>query len=353
MVILFPFTYTTFASFANLIHEFPLKAKPIQRRKITEKRVNMKYKWFIPLFILVLIMAGCTNSSQQSTDSDAVDESTESESYTVVDDRGVEVTFEQVPETVISLQPSNTEILFALGVGDKVIGVTEYDQYPEEVKAIEVVSDTTMVNTERVVELYPDVVLAYTSGGEAQVEQLEASGLKVFVIESASSIEDVYGDIAQIAEVMGVKEKGDEIVENIKSQFATIQEKTEGIEVKKKVYFEIAPSPDIWSIGSDTFQQELFEAAGIENIYAEQKGWFSVSEEDVIQRNPETIITTVYYTDDPVGEILSRKGWESITAIQNREVYILDADILNRPGPRIAEAAELIAKTIYPEQFEE
>lgn len=309
----------------------------------------MRFKWFMPLFLLVLIIAGCSNSSQETTE----DETTESESYTVVDDRGVEVTFEKIPETVISLQPSNTEILFELGVGDKVIGVTDYDKYPEEVKDIEKVSDTRTVNSERVVELNPDVVFAYTSGGEAQIQQLEASGLKVFVIESASSIEDVYGDIAQIAEVMSVEDKGKEVIESIKARFAAIQEKTKGIDNKKKVYFEISPSPDIWSIGSDTFQQELIEAAGVDNIYADQKGWFSVSEEDVIHRNPEVIITTVYYTDDPAGEILSRQGWESITAIQNGAVYELNADIIDRPGPRIAEATELIAKAIYPELFED
>lgn len=312
----------------------------------------MKFKWCLPFFLLAIILAGCGNSTNHETKI-KTDEKESTNSYTVVDDRGIEVTFEQFPNTVISLQPSNTEILFELGVGEKIIGVTDYDNYPEEAKKIERVSDSETVNTERVVELNPDIVFAYSNTGEAQLEQLESAGLKVFVIEAASSIEGVYKNIAQIAQVMGVEEKGEEVVVNIKKKLASIEEKTANIEQKKNVYFEIAPSPDIWSIGSGTFQHELMKISGINNIYDDQQEWFSVSEEDVINRNPEAIITTVYYTEDPVGEIMSRQGWDTITAVQNGAVYKLDADILDRPGPRIADAAELIAKTIYPDLFEE
>ena len=312
--------------------------------------MKLKRTWLLLPLLFVLALAGCGKDDEAAPKE--TDAKKSGDSYTVVDDRGVEITFDKVPETVISLQPSNTEILFELGVGDKVIGVTDYDKWPEEVQNIEKVSDTINVNLERVIELNPDVVFAYTMGGEEQVEQLESAGLKVFVIQSASSIEDVYGDIGQIAQVMGVEDKGKELVEKIKGQFAELKEKTDKIEQKKKVYFEIAPAPDIWSIGSGTFQQELIEAAGIENIYRDQNGWFSISEEDIINRNPDAIITTVNYGKDPTVEIKSRQGWESVTAIQNGAVYELDANILDRPGPRIAEAAELMAKTIYPEIFE-
>ncbi|MBB5149961.1 MULTISPECIES: ABC transporter substrate-binding protein [Ureibacillus] len=311
----------------------------------------MKRIWFLTV-LLIVILAGCGNNKENGT-SQETDLHKSDYLYTVVDDRGVEIAFEQVPETVVSLQPSNTEILYELGVGDKVIGVTEYDKWPEEVQHVEKVSDITTVNVERVVELNPDVIFAYITGGEEQLEQLESIGLKVFVIKPANSIDDVYGDIQQIAQVMGVEEKGNELVEKIKEQFAVIKEKTASIEQKKKVYFEIAPAPDIWSIGSGTFQQELIEAAGVENIYADQQGWFSVSEEDIINRNPEAIITTVNFSDDPTGEIKSRKGWESVLAVLNNEVYVLNPDILDRPGPRIAEATEIIARAIYPELFED
>lgn len=319
----------------------------------------MKYlnkKWLAPLAISLLLV-GCSDSEENPTSNDVTKttenakSAEESGPYTVVDDRGVEVTFDEVPESIISLMPSNTEILFELGVGDQIIGATDYDTYPEDALKIERVSDSMTINAERIIELQPDVVFAYTAGEEPQVEQLESAGLKVFVIKSASTVADVYGDIEQIGEVLNLEDRADDIVSGIEEKITAIEEKTASIDKKKKVYFEISPAPDIWSIGSGTFQQELITAAGVENLYADQQGWFAVTEEDLITRNPEAIITTVNYSEDPKGEILARQGWSNITAIQNKEVYELNADILNRPGPRIGEAIEQIASTIYPELF--
>lgn len=304
------------------------------------------FKSWIVLLFAALVLVACSNSENSNSENKNT-----TQSYSVVDDRGKEITFDKVPEKIISLQPSNTEILFELGFGDKIVGATEYDLYPEEAKKIERVSDSVKTNNERIIELNPDVVFAYTIGGEEQMEQLENAGIKVFVIKTATSIEDIYSDIKQIAEVMGVKEKGEEVVENIKSQLASIQEKTSQLKEKKKVYFEIAPAPDIWSIGSKTFQQEIIEIAGVENIYKDQEGWFAVTEEDIINKNPDAIVTTVNYTEDPKQEILSRAGWNTITAVKNEDVHLLNGDILDRPGPRIAQAAEQIAKSIYPELF--
>lgn len=311
----------------------------------------MKYfknLWFALLVISLLLVGCASNEETTTTQKDSKNE--QQQSYTVVDDRGIELTFDKVPEKVVSLLPSNTEILFELGAGDKVIGVTQNDTYPEEVLEIEQVADFETVNAERIVEMNPDIIFA-SSSNEGQIEQLESTGLKVFVIESALTIEDVYGDIQQIAQVMDVEEQGQQIVEMIKSQIAAVQEKTATIETKKKVYFEISPAPEVWSVGSNTFQQELMDAAGIENVFSEQEGWFSVTEEDIINVNPEVILTTVNYAENPEAEILSRAGWSTITAIQNKQVYLIDPDIVNRQGPRIGEAIELMAKTVYPELF--
>ncbi|MFP3918986.1 ABC transporter substrate-binding protein [Lysinibacillus telephonicus] len=311
----------------------------------------MKYfknLWFALLVISLLLVGCASNEETTTTQKDSKNE--QQQSYTVVDDRGIELTFDKVPEKVVSLLPSNTEILFELGAGDKVIGVTQNDTYPEEVLEIEQVADFETVNAERIVEMNPDIIFA-SSSNEGQIEQLESTGLKVFVIESALTIEDVYGDIQQIAQVMDVEEQGQQIVETIKSQIAAVQEKTATIETKKKVYFEISPAPEVWSVGSNTFQQELMDAAGIENVFSEQEGWFSVTEEDIINVNPEVILTTVNYAENPEAEILSRAGWSTITAIQNKQVYLIDPDIVNRQGPRIGEAIELMAKTVYPELF--
>ncbi|MCA1066467.1 ABC transporter substrate-binding protein [Rossellomorea aquimaris] len=312
----------------------------------------MKKTWVIRLLLSAILVAftGCSNGEEGTS---TIEVTSPNESYSVTDDRGEEIRFEKIPETVVSLQPSNTEILFALGAGDKVVGTTEFDNYPEEAKEIKRVSDSMTVNAEEVIALKPEVVIAYTTGDDAGVKQLEEAGLTVFVIQSAQTFDDVYGDIEQISKVMGVEEKGAELVEGIKEQISAVKEKVSTLKEREPVYFEISPSPDIYTAGAETFQQEILETAGVENIFKEQKGWVKVGEEEIIKRNPNTILTTVGYVDEPTVEIKSRESWKDINAVKNDQVHFLDSDIMSRPGPRIGEAVELTAETVYPHLFSE
>lgn len=316
-----------------------------------------KLQW-LSMLMLALVLVGCgtkedTNKDALSKEDQQVEKTT---SYKVKDDRGVEVEFNAVPKTIVSLQPSNTEILFALGVGDKIVGATEYDSYPEEAQKIERVSDSTKFNSERILALKPDVVIAYTTGGKDEenlngLKGLEDAGIKVFAIQSAKSFDDVYGDIEQIATVTGIKDKGEKLNKDIKGKIAEVQAKLKDVKEPKNIYLEISPKPDIYTAGSDTFQQEILNAANVNNVFADLQSWAPVSEEDIIAKNPDVILTTVGYVKNSTEEILSRDGWNSITAIQNKAVYYIDTDISNRPGPRIGEAVELIAKAVYPELF--
>jgi len=311
-------------------------------------------KWVVAL-AATLLLAACGSDEEKTAGKAEKEEQAASKNdgapYTVVDDRGVEVTFDKVPEKIISLQPSNTEILFELGVGEQIIGATEFDTYPEAAQEIERVSTSTVINAERIVELDPDVVIAYTIGEETQITQLEDAGLKVFVIASAATFDDVYSDIIQLSEVMGVEDKGEEVVADIKAKIDTVQEKTATLDTKKKAYYEVSPAPNLWTTGSSTFQQEIMDHANVENIFADQTSWISVTEEDVITRNPEIIITTATYMENAVEEILGRTGWDKIQAVKDQAVYLVDGDIMSRPGPRIGEAVEIMAQSVYPELF--
>lgn len=282
----------------------------------------------------------------------ASQEETDSTSYTVVDDLENEVTFDEVPETVVSLIPSNTEIVFALEEGEKLVGVTDFDTYPEEALEIERISDSVEFNAERIIQLDPDVVLAYSTGeAPAGLALLEEADIPVFVIQSATSFEDVYGDIEQLAAVLAAEEKGEELIEDIQGQIEEVQQKLASVE-KKQIYFEISPSPDIYTIGQSTFQQEILDHAQVENIFSDMTGWPSISEEEVITRNPAVILSSVTYIEDPIAEMKARSSWDSITAVQEDAIHILDADVTSRPGPRIGEAVELVAKAVYPELME-
>jgi len=314
----------------------------------------LNFQW-LTVLMLALVLTGCgTADKANNDDATKEDQQVEQTGYKVTDDRDVEVAFDAVPKTVVSLIPSNTEILFALGVGDKVIGATEYDTYPEEAKKIERVSDSVTFDSEKIVALKPDVVLAYYTGNDETLDALkglEDAGVKVFVIQSAASFEDVYGDIQQIADVMGVQDKGEQLNKEIKAQIADVQAKVKTVATPKNVYLEISPKPDIYTTAAGTFQQEILDAANVHNVFGDQTGWVKVSEEDVIAKNPQVILTTVNYTEDPVGEILGRDGWNTISAIQDKAVTFIDTDISNRPGPRIGEAVEMVAKAVYPELF--
>ena len=312
--------------------------------------MNKQLRNWLAVLILSILLVGCQEAEKNTAvETDSVQEVKE---YTVTDDMGKEVTFEEVPETIVSLQPSNTEILFALGVGDKIVGATEYDTYPEEALEIERVSDSMKFNAERILEINPDVVIAYTTGSEEELKVLEDAGLDVFVIQSALSFEDVYGDIEQLAAVMGVEDKGTDLVASIKTTIQSVQDKVSGVSDQKHVYFEISPSPEIFTTGKNTFQQEVLSKATVVNIFGDQEGWIKLSEEDVIKKNPPIILTTVNYVEDPIGEIKARPGWNQLEAVKNNAIFQLDQDIMSRPGPRIGEAVELVAKTVYPEIFE-
>ena len=311
---------------------------------------TLRFSW-IALLLVALFLTGCASNEEQKSTEKKDQKTEEVKAYTVTDDSGKEIKFDKIPETVVSLQPSNTEILYALGVGDKVIGATDYDNYPEEAKEVERVSDSMTINSEKIIGLKPDVIIAYTIGDEATLKPLEDAGIPIFIIKSAVNFDEVYGDINQIAEVMGIPEKAEELVQTIQTQIKDVEDKVANVDSKEKTYFEISPSPEIYTAGTETFQQEILASAGIENIFADQKGWAKISEEEVIKRNPNTIITTVRYVDKPVDEIKARKGWENIHAVKENQVYLLDENVMSRPGPRIGEAVELAAKTVYPELF--
>lgn len=311
------------------------------------------FRW-LSVLMLAFVLVGCGTADEKvKEDTPKQGAQTEESGYKVKDDRGVEVTFDAVPETVISLAPSNTEILFALGVGDKIVGATDYDTYPEEALEIERVSDSMVFNSERILALNPDVVIAYIYGGdEDALKVLEEAGVKVFAIKSAASFEDVYGDIEQLATVMDVKDQGEQLNKEIKAKIADVEAKVKGVETPKNVYYEVSFSPSIFTVGGSTFQQEILDAANVNNLFSDQKGWIQISEEDIIAKNPEVILVPSMGDIDVVGQILGRNGWNTIQAVQDKQVFSLDQDTLSRPGPRIGEAVELVAKAVYPELFQ-
>ncbi|KYG58367.1 ABC transporter substrate-binding protein [Planococcus maritimus] len=316
----------------------------------------MKIKSFLLLSIpLALTLGACQDDSAEAPATEETPEETATDTsgdtpYTVTDDRGEDIEFEQAPETIVSLIPSNTEIVFALGAGEQLVGVTDFDNYPEAAQDIERVSDSVEFNAEKIIQLDPDVVLAYSTGeAPPALSQLEDADIPVFVIQSATSFDEVYGDIEQIASVLAKEDQGAEVIEGIQTQIEDVQERLAAVDEQKEVYVEISPSPEIYTTGKSTFMQEILDHANVTNVFEDLEGWPNISEEEVITRDPEIILTTVSYVEDAVGDIEARDSWSAVEAIENGEVHFIDSDITSRPGPRIGEAVQLVAETVYPE----
>jgi len=318
--------------------------------------VKNLHKLLFAMLIVIGLAAGCNNEPEEEQTDEAIEETEDNSHFpvTVEDSEGNEITLEEAPENIVSLMPSNTEIAFALGLGDQIVGVSDHDNYPEEVEEKEKVGDLEL-NIERILSLEPDLVLAQPGNDMDGIEQLQDSGLDVFVVNDATSIEETYESIEMISEVTGTVEEGEELIEDMEEGFAELREKAEEIseDEQKTVYIEISPEPEIYSPGQYTFEDEMLSLIHAENSMSDEEGWVQLNEEAVIEMNPDLIILTYDHVEDPIEEVMSRDGWQDIDAVNDEQVFQVDTDIVSRPGPRLVEGAEAFAKEIYPDVFSE
>lgn len=322
---------------------------------------TMRQKFYALFVLLVLslgFLAGCGSTTEQAEDDQNTEGQTEQSEQaafpvTIKDALDNEVVIEEEPKTIISLIPSNTEIIYALGLGEKVVGLTTNDTYPEETAEVEKVGDFN-VDIEKVISLNPDIVFAHESAAttqEAGLQQMRDAGINVFIVNDAVNFEDVYKTIDTIGQLTGTTEDAEALTADMKATLEEIKEKAATVTEKKKVYIEISPAPEIYTVGKNTFMDVMLQTINAENAAGDLEGWPSIDQESVLERNPDVIITTYNYIEDPVGQVTSREGWSEITAVKNKQVVEVHPDLVNRPGPRIVEGVEELAKAVYPEVF--
>ena len=261
---------------------------------------------------------------------------------------GREITLDAPAERVVALTAADCEILYAIGAGDTLVGRGEYCDYPAEVLDTPSVQSGYETNIEQIIALEPQVVLMATMAQTVeQVEQLENAGVTV-VVSDAQDIAGVYTAIEMIGKVTGHEAEAAAVVDEMQSKFARISAAAGS--TGKTVYFEVSPLEwGLWAAGAGTFMDEIAGIVGLENAFADVPGWGEISEEQVIERDPDYIVTiTMYFGEGPtpVEEIMGRTGWENLTAVQNGTVYNADSNELSRPGPRLADAAEALYEFI-------
>ncbi len=270
---------------------------------------------------------------------------------TVKDATGTEFIFDKAPERIVSTSVSETEILFALGLGDKVVGVSDYDNYPPEVLEKQKVGGVSEPNVEAIISLTPDLVISGISIKDTAVEEFRSLGLKLVKTEP-KNIEDVLGNILLFGQINNKQVAAEALVAQMREDVRKVTEAAATIkpEDKKKVYIEFSPG---WTVGKGEFMDELITLAGGINIASDLEGWNPINEEKIIADNPDVIIYTLNITDEKSGKkledlIQGRSGWDKIKAIADKQLVGLDGDILSRPGPRITEALKQLSEGIYP-----
>lgn len=265
----------------------------------------------------------------------------EDASVTVTDMTGREITLTEPATRIVALTASDCEILCALGAEETLVGRGEYCDYPESILDVPVVQSGSETNIEQILALAPQVVLMNDMDQTMeQVDALENAGIRV-VVCNADNIEQTYTSMRLIGALMGKTAEAEALISDMQATFNSISDKSE--KSGKTVYFEVSPLQwGLWTAGANTFMDELANICGLTNAFADVEGWVGISEEQVIERNPDYIVTiTMYYGEGPLPEeeIMSRAGWEDLSAVANKNVFNADSNEVSRPGPRLKDAA--------------
>ncbi|HHY46946.1 MAG TPA: cobalamin-binding protein [Firmicutes bacterium] len=275
----------------------------------------------------------------------SLDEHAQAFPVTIKDSTGNTVVIPSLPRRIISIAPSNTEILYALGAGDRVIGVTTACDYPPEARQKEKVGDVNL-NFEKIVSMRPDVVLGVASLQGAAIERLRRLGIPVVAVDP-KTVDEVLGAIELVGRVVGAdRERVQSLIKALVGRKERVLAATSRIPetARPRVFVEIWHEP-LMTAGPGTFVDEIIQLAGGKNIaFDSGNPWPQFSEELLIERDPEIIVLTCHNLE----QVMSEASWQGISAVKNRRVYEIDPDILVRPGPRLIDGLEVMARYIRP-----
>lgn len=333
----------------------------------------MKARKIVSLVLCLLMVfafaAGCAKEPVESNEPVVSNEPAESEepveseepaeseepvdtSITVVDMTGREITLEEPATRVVALTASDCEILYAIGAGDTLVGRGEYCDYPPEVMDVTAVNSGSDTNLEQIIALEPQVLFMSTMAQtEEQVKALEDAGIKV-VVSDATDIEGTYTAIQMIGDLMGKSVEAENLVNSMKTAFDEIKAASTG-DGSETIYFEISPLQwGLWTAGKGTFMDEICGMLGVTNCFGDVESFAEISEEQVLERDPDYILTiTMYFGEGPLPEeeIAARTGWENVSAVKNGKILCMPNNELSRPAPRLVEGAQLLFDFIYGE----
>lgn len=288
----------------------------------------------IAICILVISTAACASAA-----------------ITVTDDTGATVTIESPPQRIVSLSPSNTEVLYALGLGDRVVGVTEYCNYPPEAVEKQKIGGYSTVSIEKVIALKPDLIVASYGNGDEVLSNLRSFGFPVVTLHPGT-LAGVLADIRLVGRATGVEEDANRLAGDLERRISNVEARV-GTAGDRPAVAHVIWNDPIYVSGNATFQDELIMRAGGVNAFSHLDGWKNIGIEDFIQADPDVLIVNAGSGmgggEDSVAEFfMNEPRFSRVTAIRENHVYIVDSDMVDRAGPRIVDALELFAEDIHP-----
>ncbi len=302
-------------------------------------KISKIFKMLI-LTLAIMLMSGCSGKLSIGSDS--------SYPMTIKDNSGMSVKIDEEPEKVVSLSPVTTEIIAAVGGLDKLVGRTSYCDYPSDVKDIEEIGDLITVNVEKIVELDPDLVIGSAYLDQGVRDQLENAGMTVVTIYTEDSFDGTYKDIETIGKILGKTNEAEKVVSDMKDKVENIKAMVDKAKTKPSVYFVVGfGAGGEFTATGDTFIHQMIEMAGGKNIAYDGTQW-SFSLEKIVERKPELVI---YSSVLDKNELIRTNGFKDLDSVKKDSVFSIEANLIERTGPRLAEGLEELVKLIHPELY--
>ena len=302
----------------------------------------------IVIIFSLFVTSGCFGSNS-TFDSNSKTPST-GFPKTVTDLAGFSFVINETPQNVLSISPAATEILFAIGAGNSVVAIDSHSNFPNQTENLPKLGFQD-VNTEVIMSYEPDFIIT-TGGHEDLTQQLRTLGITTVLLDGAVSINEIYLQISLLGEIMALENNAQVLITDMGKQISTIEKKLENVDNGPSVYFEL--DPGLWTVGSNSFIGELLSILKLRNIAANSATAYpQLNLESIVTENPDIILLADFQYGENSESVKTRPGWELISAVQNNQILeIIDADIVSRPGPRVGNGLQLIAKLIYPDIFD-
>jgi iron complex transport system substrate-binding protein len=317
-----------------------------------DNKMKKMIKNLTVLFLTVVMIAtfiSCTSNSKTDTSLTTQNEVVQTVyPYTFTDSKGNKVVIESEPKKIISVAPSVTELVYALGKGDELLGRTDYCDYPEEAKQVQSIGSLTDPNVEKIIEIKPDVVIASTHFKDDVAKKLEDLGIKIVVLKDAKDINGAYDSITTLGQIINAQGKAKEVIDSNKKKIDEIKEKVKSAEGPKAYYVVGFGKTGDYTATGDTFIADMINAAGGSNIAQDATGW-KYSLEKIIENDPKYIIISKNFVMKD--QFIGTDGYKELSAVKNNKVFEVDDNLTNRQGPRIAEGVEALAKILHPDLF--